>query len=93
MERQTGNVRSFVESCPICQAEKNDHILKRSNVVISTEIPEEKWEQVSIDSITDLPKTSSRLYSIMIAIDKVKRMTHITPCSKIVTAVETARLY
>ena len=45
---QTGDVRIFVESCPICQVEKSDHTLTRGQLQ-STEIPEEKWQQVSID--------------------------------------------
>ena len=54
---QTRDVRIFVESSPVCQVEKNDHTLMRGQLQ-STEIPEEKWQQVSIDFITDLPETS-----------------------------------
>ena len=59
----------------------------------STEIPEEKWQQVSIDFITDLPETSSGVDSIMTVIDKATRMTHVIPCNKTITATETAPLY
>ena len=58
----------------------------------STEIPEEKWQRVSIDFITDLPGTSRGVDSIMTFIDKATRMAHLMPCSKIVTAAETGRL-
>ena len=89
---QTGDVRIFVESCPVCQVEKSDHTLTRGQLQ-RTEIPEEKWQQVSIDFITDLPETSSGVDSIMTVIDKATRMTHVIPCNKTVTAAETARLY
>ena len=89
---QTEDVRIFVESCPVCQIEKSDHTLTRGQLQ-NTEIPKEKWQQVSIDFITNLPETSSGVDSIMTAIDKATRMTHVIPCSKTVTAAETARLY
>ena len=78
---QTGDVRIFVESCPVCQVEKSDHTLTCDQLQ-STEIPEEKWQQVSIDFITDFPETSSGVDSIMPVIDKATRMTHVIPCSK-----------
>ena len=89
---QTGDARVFVQSCLVCQVEKNDHTLTRVQLQ-STEIPEEKWQQVSIDFITDLPETSSRVDSIMIVIDIATRITHIIPYNKTITAAETTRLY
>ena len=50
----TGNVREYVESCPVCQVEKTDHTLGRGNLQ-STSIPEKKWLEVSVDFVTDLP--------------------------------------
>ena len=78
---QTGDVRIFVKSCPVCQVENSDHTLTRGQL------------QVSIDSITDLRETSSGVDSIMTVIDKATRMTYIIAYSKTVTATETARLY
>ena len=88
---QTGDVRIFVESCPVCQIEKRDHTLTRGQLQ-STEIPEEKWQQVSIDFITDLPETPSGVDSIMTVIDKATRMTHVIPCTKTITAAQIAQL-
>ena len=88
---QTGHVRIFVESCPVCQIEKSDHTLTRGQLQ-STETPEDKWQQVSIDIITDLPKTPSGVDSIMTVIDKATRMTHVIPCTKTITATQIAQL-
>ena len=52
----TGNIREFVESCPVCQIEKTDHTLSRG-MLQSTAIPEKKWSEVSLDFITDLSVT------------------------------------
>ena len=83
---------NFVESCLVSQVENSDHTLMRDQLQ-STEIPEEKWQEVSIDFITDLIATSSGVDSIMTVIHKAKRMTHIVPSSKTVTEAEIARLY
>ena len=60
----TGNVREYVESCPVCQIKKTDHTLGRGNLQ-STSIPEKKWSEVSVDFVTDLPVTRSKKDSIL----------------------------
>ena len=88
----TGNVREFVESCPVCQIEKTDHTLSRG-MLQSTAIPEKKWSEVSLDFITDLPVTKNKKDSILTVVDKATRMVHLIPCKKSITAAETAKLY
>ena len=88
----TGNVREYVESCPVCQVEKTDHTLGRGNLQ-STSIPEKKWSEVSVDFVTDLPVTKSKKDSILTVVDKATRMVHLIPCRKSTTAAEAAKLY
>ena len=88
----TGNVREFVESCPVCQTEKTDHTLGRG-VLQSTSIPEKKWSEVSLDFITDLPVTKGKKDSILTVVDKATRMVHLIPCRKTTTADEAAKMY
>ena len=52
-----GDIRHFVENCPVCQMEKFEHQVARGKLQ-STQIPEEKWKEISIDFIMDLPITS-----------------------------------
>ena len=52
-----GDVRQFMENCEVCQMEKSDHQLAKGKLT-STQVPEEKWKEISIDFITDLPMTS-----------------------------------
>ena len=42
-------------------------------------IPEWKWEIISIDFITGLPKTQRKNDSIMVVIDKLSKSTHFIP--------------
>ena len=46
-----GDVRQFVENCPVCQMEKSDHTLAKGKLT-STQIPEMKWSEISIDFVT-----------------------------------------
>ena len=48
-----GDVREFVEACPICQLEKTNHTMKKGSLQ-SLAIPEAKWQEVSVDFVTDL---------------------------------------
>ena len=86
-----GNIREFVETCPVCQMEKADHTLSRGKLQ-STQIPESKWKEISLDFITDLPVTRRRKDSILTVVDKATRMVHLLPCRKAITAAETATL-
>ena len=86
-----GDIRRAVENCPVCQTEKSDHQPAKGKLV-STQIPEEKWKEISIDFITDLPTTQGNKDTILTIVDKATRMVHLVPCRKNVTAVATAQL-
>ena len=87
----TGDIRSFVENFPVCQMEKSDHTLTKDKPQ-STQIPETNCSEISIDFVTDLPKSSSNCDSILVVVDKATRMVHMAPCSKGINATDTARL-
>ena len=76
----------------MCQVERSDHTLTCGQLQ-SIEIPEKKWQQVSINFITDLLETSSGVDSIMTLTDKATRMTHTILCDEAIIAAKIARLY
>ena len=86
-----GDIRQTVENCPVCQMEKSDHQAAKGKLM-STQIPEEKWKEISIDFVTDLPMTQGKKDSILTIVDKATRMVHLVPCRKNITAVATAQL-
>ena len=86
-----GDVRQFVENCEVCQTEKSDHQLAKGKLM-STQIPEDKWKEISIDFVTDLPVSSGNKDTILTIVDKAMRMVHLVPCRKNITAVAIARL-
>ena len=86
-----GDIRQFVENCPVCQTEKSDHTLAKGKLM-STQIPETKWSEISIDFVTDLPPSANGRDSILVTVDKATRMVHLAPCRKNITATGTAQL-
>ena len=86
-----GDIRQFVDNCPVCQTEKSDHTLAKGKLM-STQIPESKWSEISIDFITDLPPSATGRDSILVTVDKATRMVHLAPCKKNITATGTAQL-
>ena len=56
-------------------------------------IPVEKWQEVSIDFVIDLPGAGDEINSIMTVIDKATGMTHLIYCSESISATQTAKLY
>ena len=87
-----GDIRELVESCPTCQLEKSDHTLQKGSLQ-SLVIPEAKWQEVSVDFVTDLPVATDGEDSIMTVVDRATKMVHLIPCKKTTTAGEAARLY
>ena len=86
-----GDVRQFVENCPVCQMEKSDHTLAKGKLQ-STQILENKWSEISIDFVTDLPLTANNRHTILVIVDKATRMVHLAPCRKNITGTGTAQL-
>ena len=87
-----GDIREFVESCPTCQLEKTDHTQSKGSLQ-SLAILEAKWQEVSVDFVTDLLTAAEGEDSIMTVVDRATKMVHLIPCRKTTTTGEAARLY
>ena len=84
-----GNIREFVESCPTCQLEKTDHMMRKGSLQ-SLVLPEAKWQEISIDFMTDLPASGYEEDSIMTMVDRATKMVHLLPCRKTTIADKAA---
>jgi hypothetical protein len=56
-------------------------------------IPEWKWEVVSVDFITKLPRTVKQHDSIMVVVDKLTKATHFIPVKTTHKATNIADIY
>ena len=88
----TGDIQTFVLSCPACQLEKAEHTLMRGQLQ-PLQIPEEKWKEISLDFVTDLPVSFTGDNAILNVIDRATRMVHCIPCKKTITGAQTAKIY
>ena len=75
----------------MCQMEKSDHIVAKGKLQ-STQIPETKCSEISIDFVTDLPTSANNKDTILVTVDKATRIVHLAPCRKNITATGTAQL-
>eukprot|EP00253_Pinus_taeda_P010727 PITA_10727 len=56
-------------------------------------IPEWKWEVISMDFITGLPKTKRNNDSIMVVVDKLSKVAHFIPVQSTYKAVQIAHVF
>ena len=82
------DMREFVLSYPVCQQEKGSHVLPGGRLQ-PLEIPTQKWDQVVIDFVTDLPKDQGKDAVLTVA-DKATKVVYFVPCTKSITGKETA---
>ena len=90
--RMHKHCNDFVRSCPLCQANKTSTMPKLGHSK-STEIPDGRWETVSMDWITGLPETASGFDSILVIIDFVSKRAHFIPTHDNSTSADTANIF
>ena len=86
------NVKSYVNSCDVCQSSKAS-TTRIVGLLQFLEIPEKKWECVSVDFITGLTPIKQGHDAILVCVDKLSKMAHFIATITTVTAEETTRLF
>ena len=69
------NIATYVSKCLTCAKVKVEY-QKPSGLLQQPEIPMWKWEQISMDFITKLPKTSSGCDTIWVIVDRLTKSAH-----------------
>ncbi|KAI3794930.1 hypothetical protein L1987_37571 [Smallanthus sonchifolius] len=72
------DIALYVGRCLTCQKVKVEH-QKPSGLLQQPEIPQWKWDQISMDLITKLPKTCGRHDSIWVIVDRLTKSAHFLP--------------
>nr|GEX38923.1 putative reverse transcriptase domain-containing protein [Tanacetum cinerariifolium] len=75
-----------------CSKVKDVH-QKHSGLLVQPEIPQWKWEKITIDFITKLPKTSSGHDTIWMIVDRLTKSAHFLPMKETNTMERLTRLY
>ncbi|KAL0553629.1 hypothetical protein IC582_007529 [Cucumis melo] len=85
-------VAEFVSTCLVCQQVKAPR-QKPTGLLQPLSIPKWKWENVSMDFITGLPRTLRGFIVIWVVVDRLTKSAHFVPGKSTYTASEWAQLY
>jgi hypothetical protein len=85
-------VQEYLRSCDSCQRNKATHQLPQG-LLQALEIPNTRWDTVTMDLITQLPRTSSGNDAIVVLVDKFSKMVHYVATTTTVTAEKLAEIF
>ncbi|KAL4025931.1 hypothetical protein IC575_014337 [Cucumis melo] len=85
-------VAEFVSRCLVCQQVKAPR-QKPAGLLQPLSIPKWKWENVSMDFITGLPRTLRGFTVIWVVVDRLTKSAHFVPGKSTYTASKWAQLY
>ncbi len=83
-------LQEYVKSCDTCVRSKAPRH-RPFKLLQPLPIPSRPWGSIAMDFITDLLIIRTK-NSILVVVDRLTKMTHFTPCSKLITAEETPLL-
>jgi hypothetical protein len=74
------HVEDFCRGCVQCQQVKTTNHSKYGGLR-PLPVPEGRWSDVTVDQVTGLPETSRGFNSICVFVDRLTKMSHLTPTS------------
>jgi hypothetical protein len=83
-----GETTEYLPRCQYCKQVKFEH----QHINQPLLVPKWKWETISLDFITGLPKTQNHNDSIMVVIDKIIKSTHFIPVKSTFKAINIAKI-
>ena len=86
------NVVEYVARCLTCQQVKAEH-QRPGGMLQPLKIPEWKWEEVTIDFMSGLPKSSEGYNSIWVIVDRMTKSAHFLPVKTTDSVRKLAKLY
>ena len=86
------DVADYCKSCVSCQRNKPSN-RKPLGLLRPLELPHRNWDTVSVDFITQLPKTEDGYDAIMVVVDSASKRAHFVPTTTTASAGQTAHLF
>nr|GFA34379.1 putative reverse transcriptase domain-containing protein [Tanacetum cinerariifolium] len=86
------DIATYVSKCLTCVKVKAEH-QKPSRLLVQPKIPEWKWDNITIDFITKLPKSSQGYDTIWVVVDRLTKSTIFTPIRETDPMDKLARIY
>ncbi|GJS43331.1 putative reverse transcriptase domain-containing protein [Tanacetum coccineum] len=85
-------IATYVSKCLTCAKVKAEH-QKPSGLLQQPEILEWKWEKITMDFVSGLPRTPSGYDSIWVIVDRLTKSAHFLPMKKTDSIEKLAQLY
>ena len=85
-------IAEFVSKCLICQQIKIEH-QKPAGLLQPLSIPEWKWQRITMDFVTGLPKTQRGHNTIWVIVDRMTKSAHFIATNNTYSLERYARLY
>ncbi|GJU79742.1 putative reverse transcriptase domain-containing protein [Tanacetum coccineum] len=86
------DIATYVSKCLTCARVKAEH-QRPSRLLVQLEIPEWKWDNITMDFITKLPKSSQGFDTIWVIVDRLTKSAHFLPIRENDPLDKLARLY
>nr|GEU36588.1 retrotransposon protein, putative, Ty3-gypsy subclass [Tanacetum cinerariifolium] len=86
------DIATFVSKCLTCAKVKAEH-QKPSGLLQQPEIPKWKWEEITMDFVSGLPRTPSGYDSIWVIVDRLTKSLHFLLMKKTDSIKKLAQLY
>ncbi|GJU50493.1 putative reverse transcriptase domain-containing protein [Tanacetum coccineum] len=86
------DVAEYVSRCLTCSKIKAEH-QKPSGLLQQLEVPEWKWEKITMNFITKLPKSSSGYDTIWVIVDRLTKSAHFLPIREGYKTEKLAKIY
>ena len=86
------DVARHVEKCVTCEQVKAEH-QRPAGMLEPLPIPEWKWDNIAMDFVVGLPKTTKGFDSIWVIVDRLTKSAHFLPVKVTYTMDKYAELY
>ncbi|WVZ26804.1 hypothetical protein V8G54_000096 (mitochondrion) [Vigna mungo] len=86
------DVAEFVASCLVCQKAKIEH-QRPGGMLQQLDIPHSKWDSISMDFVTHLPRSSRGHDSIWVIVDRLTKSAHFLSINQKMSMEKLAELY
>ncbi|GJZ89300.1 putative reverse transcriptase domain-containing protein [Tanacetum coccineum] len=85
-------IATYVSKCLTCSRVKAEH-QRPSGLLVQPEIPQWKWDNITMDFVTKLPKSSQGYDTIWVIVDRLTKSAIFTPMRETDSMEKLARMY